>query len=330
MRKSYGSRPVRPSAYRMSTVRPSRSSPVTSASSMSTLRCRRNTWRRGGAIWPSAVAGRHLVEQRLKQVVRGPVDQRHRDRRPPEGLDRPEPGEPAPDHHHARSLPSRAGARIRLIDSMPEPSLGDPVRTRTSFTVRRRRSRAPAAWATIRPWPWDDGREVGAMRAKRPVGVAILLVALVGCGSSADVSPEDLEGSTWTVVEGMNVDVPDGATPTAEFAQGQLSGFRVATSTRRRTRWTATDDPLGEVAGTLIACDEATTAVETDYLASLSPFGPGRSRTTICSCRTRTGTSCSRYRCPESRDSHSGTSSDGRPDLRLTPALSNEPSRAGR
>ena len=107
------------------------------------------------------------------------------------------------------------------------------------------------------------------MRAKGPVGVAILLVALVGCGSSADVSPEDLEGSTWTVVEGMNVDVPDGATPTAEFAQGQLSGFSGCNQYQTTYEVDGDTMTIGEVAGTLIACDEATTAVETDYLASL-------------------------------------------------------------
>jgi len=101
------------------------------------------------------------------------------------------------------------------------------------------------------------------------MGAVVVLLALVGCGSSADVSPEDLEGPTWTVVEGMNVDVPEGATPTAEFSQGQLSGFSGCNTYQTTYEVDGDTMTIGEVAGTLIACDEPATAVETDYLASL-------------------------------------------------------------
>jgi heat shock protein HslJ len=101
------------------------------------------------------------------------------------------------------------------------------------------------------------------------MGTVVVLLALVGCGSSADVSPEDLEGPTWTVVEGMNVDVPGGATPTAEFSQGQLSGFSGCNTYQTSYDVDGDTMTIGEVAGTLIACDEPTMAVETDYVASL-------------------------------------------------------------
>jgi len=103
----------------------------------------------------------------------------------------------------------------------------------------------------------------------RSIGVAILMFVLVGCGSSADVSPEALEGPTWTVVEGMNVDVPDGATPTASFDQGQLSGFSGCNTYMTSYEVDGDTMTIGDLAGTLIACDDPTTAVETDYLASL-------------------------------------------------------------
>jgi hypothetical protein len=45
-------------------------------------------------------AGRHLVEQRLKEVVVGAVDQRHPDGLPLEGAGGEQPTEAAPDDHH--------------------------------------------------------------------------------------------------------------------------------------------------------------------------------------------------------------------------------------
>lgn len=61
----------------------------------------------------------------------------------------------------------------------------------------------------------------------------------------------------------------EGAIPTAEFAQGQLSGFSGCNTYQTTYEVDGDTMTIGEVAGALIACDEATTAVEADYLASL-------------------------------------------------------------
>ena len=56
----------------------------------------------GGAMSPSREhARRHLVEQRLEQVMVRPIDNRHVDRRAAEGLRRPQPAEPRADDHGA-------------------------------------------------------------------------------------------------------------------------------------------------------------------------------------------------------------------------------------
>ena len=63
-----------------------------------TLRWRRSTLRIGGATSPSErMPGRHLVEQRLEQVVVRPVDQGHLDRGAPQEARREEPAEAAAD-----------------------------------------------------------------------------------------------------------------------------------------------------------------------------------------------------------------------------------------
>ena len=55
-------------------------------------------------------AGRHLVEQRLEQVVRGLADHGHVDRRLGQRLGRPQPAEARADHHDAVPPPASRGS----------------------------------------------------------------------------------------------------------------------------------------------------------------------------------------------------------------------------
>ena len=84
------------------TVRPARSMAETSARTTSVLRARRRTARIGAATsLGSSARRRHLVDQRLKEVMVAAVDDCHPDViAPAKELGRLETGETGPDNHH--------------------------------------------------------------------------------------------------------------------------------------------------------------------------------------------------------------------------------------
>ena len=59
-------------------------------------------------------AGRHLIEQRLKQVMVGAVDDRHLDIGPPKRLGGEEAGEPGADDHHTMRTATTVGMACSL------------------------------------------------------------------------------------------------------------------------------------------------------------------------------------------------------------------------
>ena len=104
---SYSHRVVDAGRRPPTTVLASTSTPVTVPSRTSTLSCRaQHLADRRGDLALGEDAGRHLVEQRLEQVVRGAVDQRDLDRRAPQRLGGEQPAEPRSDDHHAVHLRS--------------------------------------------------------------------------------------------------------------------------------------------------------------------------------------------------------------------------------
>ncbi len=87
------------------TTRRSRSKPVTSASLDADVAVLPDhVADRRGDLARRQHAGRHLVEQRLEQVVVAPVDQRHVDRHVPEQPRGEEAAEAPADDHHAMAL----------------------------------------------------------------------------------------------------------------------------------------------------------------------------------------------------------------------------------
>ena len=95
--------------------------------------------------------------------------------------------------------------------------------------------------------------------------VGILLSACGGDGEERT----SLDGSSWTLVEGAGVSVPDGVTMTIEFEGGRASG------TGGCNRFTGSYDEdgesisLGQVASTRMACSEEVMSSETAYLSAL-------------------------------------------------------------
>jgi len=78
---------------------------VTSAIITVVFACRATTWRMGAAISPGGEdRGRHLVEQRLEQVVVGAVNEQHIGRRVAQGLRGREAAEASTHDDHAQRM----------------------------------------------------------------------------------------------------------------------------------------------------------------------------------------------------------------------------------
>lgn len=110
----------------------------------------------------------------------------------------------------------------------------------------------------------------------RAVLLPLVVLSLVACGQTDGGTAGTglpLEGTGWTLVTydegGSATDVPDGVSVTARFSEGRVSG--ISGCNRYTAEYTVDGDTLaiGPVAGTLMACPEPASTVETAYLAAL-------------------------------------------------------------
>jgi heat shock protein HslJ len=108
---------------------------------------------------------------------------------------------------------------------------------------------------------------------------AIVLVVLVAACSSATPSPSlgqiDLDGTSWRLISylsptGTNFTVPAAVTPSASFANGQLSANSGCNTASAAYTLTGTAIKIGPLAATQKACQEPIASVETAYFAALS------------------------------------------------------------
>jgi heat shock protein HslJ len=129
--------------------------------------------------------------------------------------------------------------------------------------------------------------------------VASTLVALTACGDDDDDSTDtaaagtaasadagELEGTTWLLVEGGQLEAPlDGVTVTALFAEGTLSGSSGCNT--YTTMYELDGSSLSvapEIASTMRACGDPETAVESQYLqllANVAAYSTDASRLTL-------------------------------------------------
>ena len=96
---------------------------------------------RGGDLPLGEDSRRALVEQRLEQVMRGPVDQGDLDRGPAQRPDREQAGEPASDDHHPALAALVVHAAPSLLGSVRKPA-GQPA---GSYQASRSGSRRSAS-----------------------------------------------------------------------------------------------------------------------------------------------------------------------------------------
>lgn len=97
------------------------------------------------------------------------------------------------------------------------------------------------------------------------------IVFFASCGGEDDdaEAPASLDGSSWTLVEGMDVTIPDDVAMTIAFEAGRASGSGGC------NRFTGSYDQDGElisldrVASTRMACDEEVMSAERAYLSAL-------------------------------------------------------------
>lgn len=88
-----------------------------------------------------------------------------------------------------------------------------------------------------------------------------------GCGGDGDGDAPPLEGTEWTLVDG--VDAPDDALPTLKLADGSVSGFGGCNTFNGPYELDGDSISIGPLAATLIACEDAKSAAEAAYLPAI-------------------------------------------------------------
>ncbi len=95
--------------------------------------------------------------------------------------------------------------------------------------------------------------------------VGILLSA---CGGDGD-GRTSLDGSSWTLVEGAGISIPDGVTMTIGFEGGRASGTGGCNRFTGSYEEDGESVSLGQVASTRMACLDDVMSAETAYLSAL-------------------------------------------------------------
>jgi len=104
------------------------------------------------------------------------------------------------------------------------------------------------------------------------LGLLVALVAslLAGCGGDDgddDAAAPPLEGTEWTLVDG--VDAPDDSVPTLTLADESASGFGGCNNFNGGYELDGDSLSIGPLAATLMACEEDKSAAEAAYLPAL-------------------------------------------------------------
>jgi heat shock protein HslJ len=103
------------------------------------------------------------------------------------------------------------------------------------------------------------------------IALLIALIALVptGCGGDEDGGDDPpLEGTEWTLVSGVEA-VPDDAVPTLTLEDGTASGFGGCNTFTGGYELDGESITIGPLAATLMACEDAKSAVEAAYMPAL-------------------------------------------------------------
>ena len=93
------------------------------------------------------------------------------------------------------------------------------------------------------------------------------LAAACGGDDDDDASGPALEGTEWTLVSG--VDAPEDAVPTLTLADGSANGFGGCNTFGGSYELDGDSITIGPLASTMMACEEAKSAVEAAYLPAL-------------------------------------------------------------
>ncbi|HEX5828104.1 MAG TPA: META domain-containing protein [Candidatus Limnocylindrales bacterium] len=127
-----------------------------------------------------------------------------------------------------------------------------------------------------------------ARRLAASAGAAVLAVAVAACGSGAatpvpsvapsagaSAGPIDLEGTSWLLTDYLSPDgavytVPAAVTPLASFEGGTMSGNAGCNTFTTSYEIDGDTITLGEIATTMMACEEPMASVEAAYLAALA------------------------------------------------------------
>jgi heat shock protein HslJ len=99
--------------------------------------------------------------------------------------------------------------------------------------------------------------------------LAVPLFAACGGDDDDDAGGPTLEGTEWTLVSGLDVEVPDDATPTLTLADGTASGFGGCNQYSGSYELDGDSLSIGPVAATMMACEEPKMAVEQAYVPAL-------------------------------------------------------------
>jgi putative lipoprotein len=97
--------------------------------------------------------------------------------------------------------------------------------------------------------------------------VLFLACSLAACGGDDDAEGPALEGTEWTLVDG--VDAPEDSVPTLTLADGSASGFGGCNTFRGGYELDGESISIGPLAGTLMACEEPKMAAEGAYMPAL-------------------------------------------------------------
>jgi len=90
---------------------------------------------------------------------------------------------------------------------------------------------------------------------------------LVGCGGDDEGNAPPLEGTEWTLVDG--VDAPGDSVPTLTLADGSASGFGGCNTFNGGYDLDGDSITIGPLAATLMACEDDKSAAEAVYLPAL-------------------------------------------------------------
>jgi heat shock protein HslJ len=97
------------------------------------------------------------------------------------------------------------------------------------------------------------------------------IVFFASCGGEDDdaEAPASLDGSSWTLVEGMDVTIPDDVAMTIAFEAGRASGSGGCNRFTGSYEQDGDSISLDRVASTRMACDEEVMSAERAYLSAL-------------------------------------------------------------